>query len=647
MKTHITSYLYAYVLFVIIQIKYNSANETCDNWGPWSPCDKNTTTRVCLNSPSLKEAKHCTNCNEWSEWLECKDGKRSRHIINCPYINETQDCLTDINGEVIYKNSQLNFDNLYAEHQKEQSSKSKGNIKTRFLQTQDNSDPVKTQDSTQKETTPSSEATTQEKKQDKPGTDQAAINQAAGISTGISEEKNVPGTGSETTATSKDNNTIVTTDGQTIEGGKADVKSGEDTLKSTTEEETSKVNTDKGSSAPVASGEEVKVTNAIVPGTDTLESPTSVVSTPDATTVEVTGKKETNGEEGATDERLKQKPEGVSQTEETLGNKESVDNSAGDVTVDKSEESTGQGSEGISKVTETGTEGITPIVPENAGTDSTSVLTSDPSPIHEGKSVRESPELSATTNERDAVIMRSTTDPIISEVNTNHISSPTLTMEDRNLNNIYNRNSDLNLTSMHTYNDLNVNDNLHSHMNSRYGESMGRSYKFGALRNGLPSNYHGHNGPYRDMHHMGNSNNLYQSSYKSNLRNNGHDESHSEYNNGHNEHNEHNGHCNCSTNNANEESNSHESHRAYGNEERNYHNRYRQSGYNNSEGNDHYSKIYVASGMGIVILLSGAVATYALNNDKNKKNNDYIFSNGFADIPASKMVHEDEFWGTE
>ncbi|CAD2087037.1 merozoite TRAP-like protein, putative [Plasmodium vinckei lentum] len=653
MKTHITSYLYAYVLFVIIQIKYNSANETCDNWGPWSPCDNQLTTRTCLNNPSLKEEENCTQCNEWSEWLECKDGKRSRHIINCPFINETQDCITDINGEVIYKNNKVIFDNPNSENQEGQSSNSEGTIKPHFLQTQDTPQPAKAQDSTQKETPPATETATQEKKQDQAGTDQAAS-----ISTGNSDEKNIAGTGSEKTdTTSQDKSTTVTT-----EGDKADVKSGEDTLKSTTEEETSKVNTDKGASAPGVSGEEVKVTDATVPGTNTLESTTPVVSTPTDSTVDATAKKEPNAESGATDELSKQNSqEGVSQietpvkqAEETSGNKDTADNSGGDGKVDKAEESTGQGAEAIP-----------PVVPEKAGTDlsldlspdlssdisaylssvetsiPSTVSTSDASPTHEGKSVEASPELSATTNESDADITRSSIDPIISEINTDSISSTTSTTTDTELNNIHNRNSDLNSTSMYTYNDPNMNNNLHSHMDSRHGESMGRSYKFGALRNGLPSNYHGHNGPYRDMHHMNNSNNIYENSHKSNLRNNVNDENPSEYNNGNNRH------CNCNTNNAHETSEPHESHRAYGNEERDHHNRYGQSGYNNSEEHDHFSKLYVASGMGVVILLSGAIASYALYNDKNKQNVDSIFSNGFADIPASKMIHEDEFWGTE
>ncbi|CAD2111997.1 hypothetical protein YYG_04329 [Plasmodium vinckei petteri] len=663
MKTHITSYLYAYVLFVIIQIKYNSANETCDNWGPWSPCDNQLTTRTCLNNPSLKEEENCTQCNEWSEWLECKDGKRSRHIINCPFINETQDCITDINGEVIYKNNKVIFDNSNPENQEGQSSNSEGTIKPHFLQTQDTPQPAKAQDSTQKETPPTPESATQKKKQDQAGTDQAAS-----ISAGNSDEKNIAGTGSEKTGTpSQDKSTTVTTDGQTTEGKtakgeKADVKSGEDTLKSTTEEETSKVNTDKGVSAPGASGEEVKVTDATVPGTNPLESTTPVVSTPAGSTVDATEKKGPSSENGATDELSKQNPqEGVSQVdppvkkaEETPGNKDTADNSAGDGKVGKPEESTGQGSEAIPSV-----------VPEKVETDlsldlspdlsselsaylssvetsiPSSVSTSGPSPTHEGKSVEASPELSATTNENDADITRSSIDPIISEINTDSISSPTLTTEDTELNNIHNRNSDLNSTSMYTYNDHNMNNNLHSHMDSRHGESMGRSYKFGALRNGLPSNYHGHNGPYRDVHHMNNSNNLYESSHKSNLRNNVNDGNPYEYNNGNNRH------CNCNTNNAHETSEPHESHRAYGNEERDHHDRYRQSGYNNYEGNDHFSKLYVASGMGVVILLSGAIASYALYNDKNKQNTDSIFNNGFADIPASKMIHEDEFWGTE
>lgn len=167
---------------------------------------------------------------------------------------------------------------------------------------------------------------------------------------------------------------------------------------------------------------------------------------------------------------------------------------------------------------------------------------------------------------------------------------------------------------------------------------------------------------------MNNSNTLYESSHKPNLRNNGTDEISFEHNNEHNRYGSHNPNDTHETSEQgelhelrephelhephesyelHESPESHESHEEHEGEERDQDNRQRRSRYNNSEEHDHFSKLYVASGMGVVILLSGAIASYALYNDKNKQNTDSIFNNGFADIPANKMIHEDEFWGTE
>ncbi|SCM07783.1 merozoite TRAP-like protein, putative [Plasmodium chabaudi adami] len=743
MKTQITSYLYAYLLFAIIQIKYNSANETCDNWGPWSPCNNQLTTRTCLNNPSLKEEENCTQCKEWTEWLECKDGKRSRHIINCPFITEIQDCMTDINGEAINKNKQVIFENSYSENQECQSNNTESTIKPHFLQTQDNPQPAQAQDSEKKETPPTTGSDTQTTKQ-----------KEAGTSTGTDNLKspNKADTGAvKTDATSQDKSITVTTDGQTTEGEQASGKSGEGAQKSNTKEETLEGNTDQVTTVATVGGEGVKVPDATVPEANTLETVTPPVSTEPIT------------ESGVTDELSKQiSQEGGSEidtllkrTTEIPGNTDTLDNLTGYGQLGNPEHGIRQipggpepnlgnvmelgtrptppggpgvlggqgvpgapgvqGVPGVSAVSGVpgatvvpGVPGATvvpgvpgvpggpgvPGVPGRAGTNLSLNLppgppldpalgrspgssfdplsnpfsgpASGPSPIRKEIGMEETPEFSATQNESVEDIIRTNIGPISSEINTDGVSSPTPPMEDTGLNNVYN--SDLSSMDMHNYNGPGVDTNLHSHMNPPHGESMGRSHKFGALRNGPPSNFPGQEGPYRNGHPMNNSNNLYESSHKPNLRNNGTDEIPFEHNNEHNRYGSHNPNDTHETSEQDtlhelresheahephesyelhESPESHESHEEYEGEERDQDNRHRRSRYNNSEEHDHFSKLYVASGMGVVILLSGAIASYALYNDKNKQNTDSIFNNGFADIPANKMIHEDEFWGTE
>ncbi|SCL99464.1 merozoite TRAP-like protein, putative [Plasmodium chabaudi chabaudi] len=742
MKTQITSYLYAYVLFAIIQIKYNSANETCDNWGPWSPCNNQLTTRTCLNNPSLKEEEDCTQCKEWTEWLECKNGKRSRHIINCPFIIEIQDCMTDINGEVINKNKQVIFENPDSENQECQSSNTESTIKPHFLQTQDNPQPAQVQGSEKKENPPATGSDTQTTKEKESGTPAGTDNLKSANKADTEAVK--------TAATSQDKSITVTTDGQTTEGEQASGKSGEGVQKSTTKEETLGGSTDQVTTVPTVGGEGPNAPAATVPGANTLETIPSPVSTPAGSTLSETGGEGPSAESGVTDESLKQiLHEGDSRTDTLLkrpteipGSIDTLNNLAsygqlgnpgygiqqipgapepnlGNVMGPGTRPTPpggpgvpggqgvlgGQGVpgapsvpgvpgvSGVSGVSGVPGASVVPGVPGGPGIAGTNLSLNlppgspldpalgrspgssfdplsnpfsgpapGPSPIRKEIGMEETPGFSATQNESVDDIMRTNIDPISSEINTDGISSPTPPMEDTDLN-VYN--NDLSSMDMHNYNGPGANNNLHSHMNPPHGESMGRSHKFGALRNGPPSNFPGQEGPYRNGHPMNNSNTLYESSHKPNLRNNGTDEIPFEHNNEHDRYGSHNPN---DTHETSEQDTLHElrephelhephesyelhespeSHEEHEGEERDQDNRHRRSRYNNSEEHAHFSKLYVASGMGVVILLSGAIASYALYNDKNKQNTDSIFNNGFADIPANKMIHEDEFWGTE
>ncbi|CXI10188.1 merozoite TRAP-like protein, putative [Plasmodium berghei] len=618
MKTHITTYLYIYIIFLILKIKYNSANETCDNWGPWGPCSNQITTRTCLTNTSLIEKENCSQCKEWSEWLECKDGKRSRHIINCPFIIETQDCITDINGEIVYKNKRVIFDNPDSENKQGKYNSNESIIKPHFLQSQDNSQPVLIQASEQKApnnqeggtvsvSTPSSPDTSTDtstgssnvaaSSQSVGSSQSVASSQAVDSSQGVSQvgkgvdnsqNPKQEGEGSEKANTeSQEKSPIAPAEGQKVEGQKAEGKI-EETVEGKVEEASPKSATDKG-----VSGDGVNETDA---------------SRADASGANASG---TVASEAVASETV---ASGTVASGEVVAKEGTSDDNAAGVSKEKDSKVENGGSEEPSK--QNLPEGVLQVNPP---------VKQPPEASRNGEAAN---NLVDTGN--DDSTMRSSINQIASKINNNEMPSPNLAMGNTGINNMDDRNSNLN--SMGIYNCHN------SSMNPHRGESLSRSSKFSGLRSATPSNCYGPEGSYKDVNHMNNPNNIYGNSHRSNLRNDSSDENPFEYNN------ENNRYDSYSTNEPPE---SHESFESNGYEEEDYHNRGSRSQYNNSRGYDHFNKLYVASGMGLVIILSGAIASYALYNEKNKQSGESIFNSGFADIPASKMIHEDEFWGTE
>ncbi|CDU16727.1 merozoite TRAP-like protein, putative [Plasmodium yoelii] len=670
MKTQITNYLYVYIIFLILKIKYNSANETCDNWGPWGPCTNQITTRTCLTNTSLIEKEDCSQCKGWSEWLECKNGKRSRHMINCPFIIDIQDCLTDINGEISYKNKQVIYDNSDSDSENQQtpSNNNKSTIKPHFLQSQEGPQQALVQGADQKGknnqgsgkdqapgkaadggsvSAPASGAAS--------GPDAAANKAGKGAGDSQGEKKVVAGS-EPSNAISQGGSPPAPADGQKVEG-----KSGETGPKSAADKVVSGDGvSEKDPKVQAASGSDGNVLN-------------------DAGSGVAAAKK--GGPEGGpqVNPPVKQAPEvpgngGVG--DPLVGNVRDINHRQGHdpvppvdpsrsplllPTVDLSSDFnldpsvhppplpsripiTNEPLDPYSKEPPTLIPNSIESLMSRPGPAPAQAPGSVPAPgpgaplppNPEGRS----PELSV--NQNDGAI-GSDIDSIGSELNRSEISSPNSVIDNTGLNNMYERNNDLNSMGIYNYHNSDMSNNLHRNMNPHHGDSLDRPHNFSGIRSASPSSYYGPDGSYRDADHINNPNSLYGNSQRSNLRSNINDTTPFEYNNDTTRHDNYNSHG------INGQPRSHESYESYeaNGEEEHDHNRDNRSKYNNSEDYGNFNKLFVATGMGLVIILSGTIASYALYNEKNKPPGDSIFNSGFADIPASKMIHEDEFWGTE
>ncbi|ETB58912.1 hypothetical protein YYC_03667 [Plasmodium yoelii 17X] len=660
MKTQITNYLYVYIIFLILKIKYNSANETCDNWGPWGPCTNQITTRTCLTNTSLIEKEDCSQCKGWSEWLECKNGKRSRHMINCPFIIDIQDCLTDINGEISYKNKQVIYDNSDSENQQTPSNNNTSTIKPHFLQAQEGPQPALVQGADQK-----GENKQEAGKDQVPGKAAAAGSvsapDAAASKAGKGPDnsqgaKKADAEPEKVNTGSQGGSPPASPEGQKVEGQNAkEKKPGEDGSQSAA---------DKGVSGEGVGGKVVKAPDASGSDGNVLKDAGSGVAA---------AKK--GGPEGGPQviPPVKQPPEvpgngGVG--DHLVGNGHGINHRQGHdpippvdpsrsplllPTVDLSSDFnldpsvhppplpsripiTNEPLDPYSKEPPPSIPGsIESLIP---GAGPVRVPVPGPgSPLPPNPEGR-SPELSVNQNGDGAI--GSGIDSIGSELNRSEISSPNSVIDNTGLNNMYERNNDLNSMGIYNYHNSGMSNNLHRNMNPHHGDSLDRPHNFSGIRSASPSSYYGPEGSHRDVDHTNNPNSLYGNSQRSNLRSNINDTNPFEYNNDTTRHDNYNSHG------INGQPRSHESYESYeANGEEHDHNRDNRSKYNNSEEYGNFNKLFVATGMGLVILLSGTIASYALYNEKNKPPGDSIFNSGFADIPASKMIHEDEFWGTE